>query len=97
MSSYKCLPSDKAENEAIRKYLAHRRAELRSKTKRVFPKITADVCTVGAYIARFDDINGLLPTSYAPSFDPSAPWWPDGLNAETIDLVTEEHDDVAQP
>ena len=87
---YQTPPRDKPENEAIKAYLAHRRAELRRKTRRTYPRITAQVCTIGAYIAAFDKVNSLRPTTYSPSFDPARPWWPDGLNTETIDLVTEE-------
>lgn len=90
----KPTPARQAQNDEIKKYLAHRRAELRRKTKRTYPLART---TIGAYIAAFDDVNNLVPTTYAPSFDPSQPWWPDGLNTETVDLVTEEHEHVAQP
>jgi len=36
----------------------------------------------------------LRPTTYASSFDPSRPWWPEGYNTETINQVTEEQDHV---
>jgi len=92
---YQCKVTDKPENEEIKKYLLARKAELRAKCKRVFPVISSTVKTIGEYIAAWDKLNALRPTTYAPSFDPSRPWWPDGFNAETIDRVIEEHDHVA--
>jgi hypothetical protein len=92
---YLCKNTDKPENEAIRKDRLARRAEQRRKTKRVFPPITKKIKTIGDYIAAWDSVNAFVPTGYASTFDPSRPWWPDGFNTETIDLVTEEHDHVA--
>ncbi len=91
---YQCAVKDKAENEAIKKYLLARRAELRRHTKRVFPRITDATSTIGGYIAAWDRANMLRPTTYASSFDPSRPWWPEGFNTETFNQVTEEHDHV---
>jgi len=92
---YPCKVNDKPENEAIRKYLLARKAELRVKEKRKFPRISETVKTIGEYIAAWDKLNALRPTTYAPSFDPSRPWWPDGFNTETVDRVIEEHSHVA--
>jgi hypothetical protein len=89
--------TDKAENDTIKAYLAKRRAVLRGKTRHRYPSITEDCCTIGQYIAAWEKLNYIRPTTYAPTFDPSQPWWPEGFNTETVDLVTEEHDCVAQP
>ena len=82
-------PYTPEQKEEIRKYLARRKAELRRKTKRIFPP---QCCTIGQYIEAWDNLNNLKHTTYGPSFDPTRPWWPDGFNTETIDRVIEEHD-----
>jgi hypothetical protein len=57
------------------------------------PGSTYDTTTVMGYIRAYEVMNCLRMTTsadYAPMFDPLAPWWPDGVNTETIDLVIYE-------